>query len=654
RRQRHARPCQYQYGNDSGNLDRLTGVNYPNGDASEFFSLGAPGGGSIAVLGSAVADRSVDFTVIAHRHRLDRVPFVSSALPSLDGTLSGRLHVFGPSLAPQMEGSVDLAGVALAGVALGGGTVKLASHAPGHSVFKGAMFRDLNIAGTLRMGSGGPGFEANIDAKQLTLDPFLPRVPFLGGTRLRVGGRLTLAALPGRPLDVSAALDSLLLGYGCREATGDVRGPGCLVLQSQGPVVARTHGGLATAELASTRFSAPGSDFTLAGRWAGGNMDARLTGRLGFDLLTPLLSTLPGRLVQASGSVTTTLTAAGRLATPVLTGTFDVADPLRVRSRLFDFDLLIKRGRVGFSPGLLSTPGLMLEALGMKLAVSGEARLPPEAAAGEGNGKKNRAAPLAEARRDLPSPDPALQMAFSGSVDASVLPRLLPTQVASARGQLAVEGTVAGSLSRPLVNGKATLGPMALNLTPRQTAPRNVRLEITGGQIVARESRITARGVTAEAQPGGRITIGPSGRPAEIDLLALSPLQFGRIEVPIIGRGLNLDVGWLRLDDGGFDLELTGDSLQGPLTLRGELQIDAGRVAPGQRPRGVASSPEPASPRPSPRGARSARQPLALDLRVRSNGERFIVDPGWLPDLNLDFDVKVGGTVAQPKIAWQA
>jgi hypothetical protein len=637
-------------------LPRVAKLLVQNGDelSLPLFSLGAPGGGSVAVVGSAVADRSVDLTVIAHQHRLDRVPFVSSVLPSLAGTLSGRLRLFGPSLAPQLEGSVDLTSVALAGVALGEGKVKLTALAPGNSAFKGEMFRDLAIAGSLRTGVGGPSFSAAIDAKQLTLDPFLPRMPMLGGTRLRVGGRLTLEALPGRPLDVAAALDSVLLAYGCRTPTGDVRGPGCLVLESQGPLVARTHGGIGTAELERARFVAPGSDFSLMGRWAGGQMDARLTGRLGFDLVTPLLSGLPGRLVQASGAVTTTLTAAGRLSAPILTGDFEVADPLRLRSRLFNFDFLIKRGRVAFSPGRLSTPGVMLEALGMKLALAGEARMPVVSKpAPKTLGDRSGPTTLTTRPPDTAAADPTLQMAFSGSVDAGVLPRLLPTQIANARGQLAVEGTIAGTLSRPLLDGKATLGSINLDLAPRPTLPRNVKVAISGGQIIARRSRITIRDVIAEADPGGRLVIGPSAHPATLDLERLSPLQFGRVDIPIVGRRLNLDVGWLRLDDGSFDLTLAGDAIRGPLTLRGEISIDAGRVKPGQRPRS-APAPQRPPPRPPTRATRPSGTPVALDVHVKSNGERFIVDPGWLPDLKLDVDVKVGGTLAQPKIVWEA
>ena len=45
---------------------------------------------------------------------------------------------------------------------------------------------------------------------------------------------------------------------------------------------------------------------------------------------------------------------------------------------------------------------------------------------------------------------------------------------------------------------------------------------------------------------------------------------------------------------------------------------------------------------------------MKLDLRVQSDGQRFVVDPGWLPNLHLGLDVRVGGTLAKPAVLWDA
>ena len=46
--------------------------------------------------------------------------------------------------------------------------------------------------------------------------------------------------------------------------------------------------------------------------------------------------------------------------------------------------------------------------------------------------------------------------------------------------------------------------------------------------------------------------------------------------------------------------------------------------------------------------------PVALDVRVKSNGNRFVIDPGWLPDLHMDLDLQLTGSSDRPKLSWQA
>jgi hypothetical protein len=196
-----------------------------------------------------------------------------------------------------------------------------------------------------------------------------------------------------------------------------------------------------------------------------------------------------------------------------------------------------------------------------------------------------------------------------------------------------------------------------LDMRPRRTEPRHVRILVRGGQVSAKGSRVRLDQVSARFEPGGDVVVGPLGRPAELTLLSLAPPTVGHVSLPLVARGLNVDLGWLRLDDGGLDLRLEGDADKGPIVLTGNVQIGAGRVRPGQAPRrGPAPAAPPGRPK-APPGAKpgpAGPPPIKLDVRVKSSGERFVVDPGWLPDLHLGFDVKVGGTLGKPAVDWDA
>jgi hypothetical protein len=628
-------------------LPRQAGFGIHGGDqlVVPTLALAAPGGGSLSVAGALVLDRSVDLSVVAQGHRLDRVPFVSRALPSLGGTLAGRLHLSGEPLHPSLDGNVRLGGVTLAGVALGEGAVKLTALAPGRSTLKGSMFDHLTVAGNLDVGAGGPAFDATVDAAGLILDPFLPELPFLHGGRLRVGGRLTLMARSGRPLELGAALDSLLFAYGCRASRGDPRGPGCMVLESQGPVRARARGRMAAVELERAQFIAPESNFSLAGKVTDGAIDTQLRGRFSLGLLGPLFQIGGRRMLDASGIVDATFSARGPVTGPALAGEFNVVKPVRVSSSMARLEVRLPDGHLAFDAGGISSRGLHIEALGVKLALKGEA--PLGAVPGGLSAMGARAGKAAAEARPL-----ALDL--SGTVDAALLPRFVPGFIAEAKGAADVTAKVRGSLARPSIDGEANLGAITFTTRPNKAQPQRFRVAVQGGRIVAKGNRVTVNQLIADVAPGGHVMVGPPGRPAEIDVVSLDPPVLGRISVPVVARALNADVGWLRLDDGAVDIDLKGDA-RGSMALSGVVELTAGNFSPNRRP---AAPPRPKTPAPPPGPARAAPAPaqptVKLDLRVRTDGKRFVIDPGWLPDLHLGLDVRVGGTLARPAVVWDA
>jgi hypothetical protein len=102
-----------------------------------------------------------------------------------------------------------------------------------------------------------------------------------------------------------------------------------------------------------------------------------------------------------------------------------------------------------------------------------------------------------------------------------------------------------------------------------------------------------------------------------------------------------------QIDRAGFALRLRGDPRRW-LAVSGDVQIHAARVraqalkqAGGARGGGKSEG-----------GwlARPVVQSTALDVRLQSHGGAVVVDVPKLPDLRVDLDMHVGGTVKQPVV----
>ena len=616
--------------------------------------LGAPAGGTIALEGRVKSGQEVDLRVNVAGHRLERVPFLARALPSLAGRLDGGLRLRGHPQRPHLEGDVHLAGVSLRGVSLGDGDIRLAPAGAGQTTISGRMFRYLSLEGRVDTGSGGPRLQAAVIARGLRLDPFLPSAPIFEGGRLTVSGRFAVLALARAPLSLTAELESVALELGC--APAPPQKPGCLRLANAGAVRLRSSGGMRRLELSPSRLrtlpvSPPGSsrsasgsppspesEVTVAGVIEDGALDAVLEGHLGAELAGPLLRRWP---VTVKGALDAAVQARGRLRDPRVTGTLRVRKPVAVRLRRLPWDVKLVSGAVSFDPDGVRSQGLELEAPGARLRVAGEAPL------GDSGGVDMDHRPLAVQARGL--------------VAGGFLARLFPTAIASAQGEMQVDGRVDGSLAEPRFSGQATFAPMSLRLRFQ-----DARLDIRGGRLTAKGRRLLLEGLTGDLSPGtagtgkstgtqppaGRVQIGPPGRPAEIEVRSLHPLILGAVRLPVVGQRLQLELPWLSLRGGDFNLVMAGDAHGGPLALTGDLNFGTARYAPGKQRRrrdGAASRIAQKLPETVRTGGA-----LPLDLDVALRGQRLTVDPGWLPDVHLGVDVRVRGTSAKPHVDWQA
>ncbi len=464
----------------------------------------------------------------------------------------------------------------------------------------------------------------DLDAREVPLTALLPGVPGLDRAGLRLAGGFELAVSRRKPMQIGAEIRDLQLAYGCSGARRPVRAGSCVRFQNSGPMRLRSVGGMRRIELDRTRLRTAGSDFSLAGRLSEGDLDARLEGRFAVGLFEPFYRRWP---VSVAGTIGAALHVGGSTRAPRVEGTLRVAEPLVVRHRSGRIELQMVEGELALRGGRLFASGVQLLGHGVRLRLDGEAP---------------------GGRAD---PDSPLRLRLGGEIDTALLARSFPEVVTRASGTVRLDGKLEGSLAAPRLDGQVEIGALSARL--RQ---RDLEITVQPARIEVRENRVTLSGLTVDTRPGGRLVVGPPGAPAQLEILKLVPFVMGQVRLPVAGRGLNVALPWLTLQQGAFDVILQGDADQGPIWLKGRAEVGAGRYWPLRGPRtgGAGGNAAARVQRRLPRSMRPASLPIQLDLQVVGDGQRFVIDPGWLPDLHLDLDVRIGGTAARPRVVWDA
>jgi hypothetical protein len=465
------------------------------------------------------------------------------------------------------------------------------------------------------------GGQVEVDARQLSLATLVPSLPQLGRAAVRLSGRFDLQQQGRNPPVLAAELATLDLAYGCPGAAAS----GCSRLQSEGPIKLRSVGGRQRLELLQARLRGMGSAFGVSGRLDGRELQARFSGRLSTELLEPLTRRLP---VTLSGALDAELEAAGPAGSPRVHGSLKVAEPLAVRGRGNPLDLRLSEGTLLVDRDSLGATGLQVVGHGLRLRIDGEV--------------------TAGSRPDRLDP---VQLQVAGELKLEELARSLPRVIDRASGTLQVGGRMSGTLNQPRLDGKVAFGTLRARV---RASPQNpVEVLVHPGAVEARANRVTIVGLNADLTPGGRVVVGPPDRPAQVDIARLVPFVLGQVQLPVVGQRLNVQLPWLTLNQGAVDVTLAGNATTGPMKLTGKIELHAGTYRPTRQPRPGTGAPSRVARR-LPRSMRPATLPVQLDLQVVSSGERFTIDPGWLPDLHLGLDVNVGGTAIRPQVKWEA
>jgi hypothetical protein len=130
--------------------------------------------------------------------------------------------------------------------------------------------------------------------------------------------------------------------------------------------------------------------------------------------------------------------------------------------------------------------------------------------------------------------------------------------------------------------------------------------------------------------------------------LATGAIDLARIDLPVTAEpeGLAATPG-ATVDRAKVALRLRGTSRQ--LALSGDVDVASAHVRANALKK--ASGGGGGGKSKSPLAGRPAIEAMTLDVRVRSGGGAIQVDVNNLPDLRLDVDMHVGGTVKKPSIS---
>ncbi len=227
-------------------------------------------------------------------------------------------------------------------------------------------------------------------------------------------------------------------------------------------------------------------------------------------------------------------------------------------------------------------------------------------------------------------------LSLAAELDAERFPVRLPAG-ASATGRVVVDAKVTGTLgassnasstasSGPRIDGHARFDELTIH--PPAALP-TVRAR---GIVEAHGDTLRTLGLHVDIAGVGTVTVGRPASPGQAELLSLSPLRFGRIDLPFFGE--NLAVGGptssLEIPDLDADVRLTGDA-RGELELAGEVAVAGGSYDPK---RGGSKGPK---ARASGPWYHALPPNLTLDLLLHGPRKAMRVAVPVLPDVTVDF-----------------
>jgi hypothetical protein len=549
----------------------------------------------------------------------------------VSGSLSADLHVGGTLASPTLKGDISLDRVRAFGLDLGRAKLALTPTADGGVAVGGDLFGLMQLGAAAGLSAKGLRAHATLAFKDLKLERLLPELTEQGGTA-SLTGQVSLDLQPGK----LPAIDVLLSGIDAAVVRDVEQEDGTTAkeriwLRNATPLHIATDTERVTIEQATLRT--PGGEFTLFAEVRPVKnaqntvvdqlVNADFSGRLHLDLLQPLLR---DHFTSLRGGIGLEVHARGSVKKPDLSGKIAIVRPVRAEAKSFDQVVVIPSGAV-----LLTSSSVELSDLAV---VVGNAALRLSGKVGLGPGFAPR----------------TVALDVGGEISASVLETLAPDAVSDVSGKAAISAKVKGSLDKPEVQARLELGEIQMRLrgVSRQVTLKSGSLDVTTHEILLRNVRVLL-------DDEGELLIGAGGaRPGRIHIRSLQPeLVWDDLYLPLRGTRLAYRDGGVEVDDLSLAMQLTGTPTDG-LRLAGDVRLVSGRYLQDFNVRNLVLSPRINESDSTPVWeGQPLLENLALDLRVRTEGDGFVVQNNLAPEIHIRIDLGVGGTLASPALSGQ-
>ena len=589
--------------------------------------LGRKAGGALDLSGKvALTHQDLDLDVAVEHLPLGGLPGVVDAGVPVAGNISARLHVGGRPERPELGGDVTLADVAARGVNLGGGTITLRptkvgpGGTPGVGV-SGRLFDRFDVDAGLALGPKGPIAHGTVAFRRLAVEALAPELLDFGDGHAVVTGRATVDLEPGQPLALDLLLPELWLSVA--RANQGPNGETTLQrvrVEAARPIHVSVHGDRVV--LDETHFATDGGDLKIAGRLDGRSLSGNLAGHLDLELVEPFIGA--GTLSRLTGDLSVQLQAGGTLDKPDLRGEVAIINPVRLRPKGFDRDILIPSARISLGSDGAAIRDLAVTIDGETMRFSGRADLGP------GFVPEN------------------IEADVDGDVSARLFAYVAPDSVTDAQGRAHVRAQVRGTLTKPEIRGRLDLGAIDFRLRDL-----GMQVQVASGIVEISNAGLVLHNVKVQLGDQGTLVIGGSGvRSGRVQFSSLIPFKPGAVDLPLRGEQLTyVAPGTFEVDDLSFDLDL-GGSVDDGFTLAGEVRLVSGRYLQDFKVQDLVLTPRvnEASVRPFYEG-KPLLEDLELDLGVRTVGEGFVVQNNIAPEIHVDVLLHVGGTLSAPQLA---
>ncbi len=591
-------------------------------------SLARSGGARIEVSGQMAFGGTMAWDVAVHDVALAGLPWLVEAGVPVSGFVSAQLRAGGSLARPTLAGEIVMTRVVAMGLPLGDGRLVLAPTATGGIGVKGDLFHLLRVSAAASYGPDGPRAKASVAFDHLVIEqllgalgPLAPKIAALGDMRGLASGQVSVDWSPDAPLTVDARLSELSVALTRQPLpeSADTT-PRRVQVRNAGQIRVVLVGDRIIID--ESRFVTDGGELKIRAELNGDAISAAILGHLDLDLLQPFLGQTVERL---TGDVAIELTASGTRTRPLLAGSIRIANGVKLKVNGFDPEITVPSGGVSADQRGIKLSDLAIRVDGATLTLRGAADL------------------------DATFKPTRLELDADGEVSARLLETLAPDAVSDASGKARIHARITGTPEAPKVSAKVSLGEIDLRLRGlgRSIAVASGTLELTSDELVLRDVRATI-------DDQGVLSIGADGTaPGRVAIKSLYPkLSIGAVTLPLGGDRLTYRVpDTVEVDDLGFKLELAGD-LDDGFALTGDVRVVSGRYIQDFAVRNLVLS---------PRTNESAARPfyenkpllenLALDLRVRTIGDSFVVQNNLAPEMHMILDLHVGGTLSEPEIA---